>query len=231
MSHTKLIISALAGLVLLTPVFGDEPKPVTLNISKDQVRTVDAIAVLQKETGAIIVVDGTVIGTLNQCHVSFPTLAKMLDFLKTMEPGLTYQRIYLPSNRPTPNADQCYDIARTLTWLSEQGNVSLTNQAGSIGIIKEPKAPTAIPTGMKEIWYISDEQMRNQRFLDAQKAEKERLQPSQPVTPTQPYTPQRWNWNQQATPGTQNTDPNRRNNTNNQQGGTIQVSPGLVIQQ
>ncbi len=228
----------IAGFACVSVAGADEPKPLTLTISQDRAKTTDALAVIQKESGATFVVDSTVIGSVSTAKVAFPSIPQMLDFIRTMEPGLTYQRLYLPTDKAVPNAAACYDLVRTLMWLAQQGNISMATQTGSIGIVRDTKPPTAAPAGMREIWYISDEQIRNQRFLDAQKAEKERMQASTaPILPmplpTQHYNPGYPGGVNNGTPNYQfqRQQQQLQQQNPNQQGGTVQVSPGLIIQQ
>jgi len=141
----------------------------TLTVTQDQARIADALAVLQQETGFTIIVDSTVIGRMRATKVSFTTLPKMLDFLKTMEPGLTYAQLFIGGHRPTPSAQECFDLVRTMEWLSEQGNPILVSPVGTISIVRQKTRPATMPPGMREIWYVSDDRVRAQQLMDQQK--------------------------------------------------------------
>jgi hypothetical protein len=93
----------------------------------------------------------------------------MLDFLKTMEPGLTYAQLFIGGHRPTPSAQECFDLVRTMEWLSEQGNPILVSPVGTISIVRQKTRPATMPPGMREIWYVSDDRVRAQQLMDQQK--------------------------------------------------------------
>jgi hypothetical protein len=171
---------ALAACLWTSVANADNAQPITLTVTQDQARIADALAILQQETGYTIVVDSTVIGRIGAAKVSFPNLPKMLDFLKTVEPGLTYAHIYIAKNQATPSGRTCYDLVRTMQWLSSQGNPVLVTQAGTISIVHQAAPLAATPPGMREIWYVSDEQTRAQQLLDLQKMQQEQGGPEAP---------------------------------------------------
>ena len=184
-----LAIAALsvAAVALAPPgARADTAAPLTLTITQDGAKVSDALGVLQKESNATLVVDNTVIGTMGRAKVSFPTLNDMLDFLRTMEPGLTWAKLYLPSNRPVPTSDQCYDLVRTLTWLAQQGSATLVSSTTTITVVQKNTTTLTPPTGQREIWYVSDEQIRYQRYLDAQAAAQKAQTAAQTTQPVRP---------------------------------------------
>ncbi|MDR3709175.1 MAG: hypothetical protein P4L33_12810 [Capsulimonadaceae bacterium] len=160
----------------------DAYPPLTLTISQDQARVADALQVLQTESGLTMVIDGTVNGHMGPAKVSFASMDEMLVFLRSVEPGLTWARLYLPAKRPVPTGDQCYDIVRTLQWLGQQGNPTLITQTSAITVVSEKAAKATPPAGQREIWYVSDEMERTQQYLDAQKALREAQQQQQQNT-------------------------------------------------
>jgi len=216
-----LIICALAAWMTMVPAGADEAQPLTLTVSQDQARIADALTVLQQEAGCTIVVDSTVIGRMGSAKVSFPTLPKMLDFLKTMEPGLTYTRVYIAKGRPVPTGQACFDLVRTMQWLSQQGNPIVVTSAGAISLVNDKAPPRAAPPGMREIWYVSDEQVRTQEILDQQKIDRGDLTATSGTkTPSPSQSPV--GGNQYPGRGPNQGPINRMHQ--------YQVSPGLVIQ-
>jgi len=168
--YLALLMVAFAASLCTQSAHADDTQPVTLTVTQNEARIADAINVLQQETGYTIVVDSTVIGRMGTAKVSFATLPMMLDFLKTMEPGLTYTQIYIAQNKPTPSGQDCFDLVRTMEWLSDQGNPVLVTAAGTISILNQTTTPELAPPGMRKIWYISDEQIRAQQYQEAQQA-------------------------------------------------------------
>lgn len=215
MRHLLAGILALAAALCALPASADDAPAVTLTVKQDQARVADALNVLQQETGQTIVVDSTVIGRMGSAKVSFPTLAKMLDFLKTTEPGLTYTQIYITQNKPTPSADDCYNLVRTMEWLADQGNPVLVSPTATISVSSQPGAPASTPPGMRPIWYVSDEQIRAQEVLDQQKIAQQAAQQAAEA----------------ASNAAQNTNPRpvTRRPVNRQNQNQYQLAPGLTI--
>jgi hypothetical protein len=109
---------------------------------------------------------------MGTAKVCFPTLPKMIDFLKTIEPGLTYTHFYIRGNRPTPSPALCFDIVRTMQWLNQQGNPILLTPNGAISLVNQKAPAPAVLAGMRDIWFVSDEQLRAQEILDQDKVDR-----------------------------------------------------------
>ncbi|MBV9852273.1 MAG: hypothetical protein JO250_21610 [Armatimonadetes bacterium] len=175
----------LAGLCLaapaLTPRAGaDAPAPVTVSITKPLTPISDVLAALARQTGQTILTDDTVVAPVGVADLSAPTLDAMLDSLKALDSGLTWQKVYLPKGIPLPTGNDLSAQVRTLKTVAASGLV-IADTAATVSFSRK-KADAAPPADMRLVYLVTDEAVRAQRA--AAKTEAAKPKPTTPVDQT-----------------------------------------------
>lgn len=170
------VVKVAAGLaVLLTGGVSARTvwaAPVTLSITQPQTPVAAALAALSKQTGTPILADDTVTGALGTTTVDKPTLEEMLTYVQTLSPGLSWQRVFLPSNAPLPSGDVLSEQIRALKAIAATGLVAADPTAKSVIAFSRRETPDAektAPAGMQTVYLLTNETVRAGR-LAAKKA-------------------------------------------------------------
>lgn len=178
------LFGTIGALMLLAslPAVAAPDAPVHLVVTKPLTRVTDALASISRQSGTPILADDTVVDTLGVTTVDKPSVEAMLDFVKTLAPALTWQRVYLPQATPLPDAGALSSQVRALKAITGTGLIVADPAAHSTVAFKtstktSTDTPAAPPEGMKVVYLVTNETVRAQREANKKAAEEKKAAP------------------------------------------------------
>jgi hypothetical protein len=169
-----LCASAIVGLRTVPIVKADIP-PVKLNFNAyDSMTVSDCLKAISLETGEAVLPDNSVTGAVGAINETTPTIPEMLEFLKTYEPGLTYQVVYIPGGQNEPDGEQLYQQIQQLKSAPETALViPSSGDDNDMFIYTDQKYTTpgqqaTAVRGMRMVYLVSDSVVRAQMKRAAQ---------------------------------------------------------------
>ena len=160
----------------------DTPAPVHVVIGKPLTPITDVLASLAKQTGQTILSDDTAVAPVDVADLQAPTLDAMLDSLKSLDAGLTWQKVYLPKDASLPSGNDLSAQVRALKTVAASGLV-IADAAGTVSFSRrKPNSQAAAPADMRLVYLVTDEAVRAQR-LTAKQADARPADVPQPVSP------------------------------------------------
>ena len=165
MINARSIAASILFVGFALPAAAGVNTPVHVTVDKTA-HIADLLTLLSAKTGVPIISDDTMIDTIDIADIREPGLEPMFNALTVLDPGLTWQRIYLPRKGLLPDGDLLVKQIHALKPGVKAGIVfsGPPDNAATSFVKADRGSGIAPPNGMRVAYLVTNESVRRMRL-------------------------------------------------------------------